>query len=205
MESRYLNRFQTLKDKTGNQIKNQDAAGNLTERLTHAKGSLEAQQKNTRELFSTAQEMIAGINTHQGMMGVELVKNVPLPTEKVKNSFSSQLGYIQLSMRFLQAGVIHFMEQTYHAQNRIMELESTMARLAEYDGDVQLLGQMATLDIDTLEVQDSVFPPSPPESVTASEKPRNQSPQTPTPVGKEKEKDSSSRVQRMKSKVDGSK
>lgn len=188
MESRYLNRFQSIKDKTGSQIKNQDAAGNLTERLTHARGSIEAQQQNTRDLFSTAQEMIVGINTHQNMMGVEVVKNIPLPSEQVKKSYASQLGYVQLCMRFLQAGVLHFMEQTYHAQNRISELERTMSQLAEYDGEIDVLGLMTTLDIDTLETQDTVLPPSPPESVTAPEKQRSVTPQTPT--APEKKKDS---------------
>lgn len=202
MESRYLNRFQSIKDKTGDQIKNRDAAGNLTERLTHAKGSIDAQQQNIRDLFSTAHEMIAGINTHQGMMGVEIIKNIPLPTDQIKRSPSSQLGYVQLAMRFLQAGTLHFLEQTFNAQQRILELESTIARLAEYDGDIEVLGRMTTLDIDTLEAQESVLPPSPPESVT-TEKPRSQTPQTPTPQDKEKE--STGRVNRLKNKVNGQK
>nr|WKE35278.1 hypothetical protein [Plasmopara viticola lesion associated mononegaambi virus 6] len=198
MESRYLNRFQSIKDKTGDQIKNRDAAGNLTERLTHAKGSIDAQQQNTRDLFSTAQEMIAGINTHQNMMGTEIVKNIPLPTDQIKKSFSSQLGYVQLTMRFLQAGTLHFMEQTYNSQQRILELEATIAKLAEYDGDVDILGRMVTLDIDTLEAQDSGFPPSPPGSVT-EEKPRSQTPQTPSAL--DKKKDQGSRISGLKNKL----
>jgi len=197
MESRYLNRFQTIKEKTGEQIKNRDAAGNLTERITHAKGSIEAQKQNTRDLFSTAQEMIAGINTHQGMMGKEMVKNMSLPTDKIKTSPSSQLGYVQLTMRFLQAGVLHFMEQTYNCQQRISELEADIARLAAYDTDIDVLGHMVTLDIDTLEAEHSAFPPSPPQSVT-EEKPRSQTPQTPTSQEKNKKP---SRVDTLKNKL----
>lgn len=197
MESRYLNRFQTIKEKTGEQIRNRDAAGNLTERITHAKGSIEAQKQNTRDLFSTAQEMIAGINTHQGMIGKEMVKNMSLPTDKIKASPSSQLGYVQLTMRFLQAGVLHFMEQTYNCQQRISELEADIARLASYDTEIDILGHMVTLDIDTLEAETSGLPPSPPRSVT-DEKPRSQTPQTPTSQEKGKKP---SRVDTLKNKL----
>jgi hypothetical protein len=171
MESRYLNRFRSLGEKTGSQIKDQDSAGNLTERLTHAKGSISAQQQNIAELFGTAQEMITGINTHQQMIGVEMVRNIPLPTDKIKAQPSNQLGYVQLSLRFLQAGVLHFMEEMYNAQGRIQNLEDTISKLAAYDMEVDVIGRMNAIDIDSLELLDNHslpnLPPTPPESVTS--------------------------------------
>nr|WKE35274.1 hypothetical protein [Plasmopara viticola lesion associated mononegaambi virus 5] len=153
MESRYTNRFSTLGQVSAKQISNNDSAGNLTERLTHAKGSISAQQDNIRELFSTAQEMIAGINTRQSMIGETLVKNIPLPTESIKNSPSSQLGYVQLSMRFLQSGLLHFIEQMSEAQHRIQNLEKTIEKLADYDSEVEIIGQMRAIDIEALEAE----------------------------------------------------
>jgi hypothetical protein len=167
MEARYTNRFRSIEEKTGSQIKNRDAAGNLTEHITHARGSIAAQQQNIRELFATSREMITGINTHQNMIGVDLVKNLPLPGPVIQDSMSNQLGYVQLTMRFMQAGMLHFMEQVYNAQIRISELESTLEKLAQYDDEMTIIGKMNVLDIDSLELTASERPPSPPDSVTS--------------------------------------
>jgi hypothetical protein len=174
MESRYTNRFRSIDEKTGTQIKNRDSAGNVTEHLTTAKGSIAAQQKNIQDLFSTSREMVTGINTHQSMMGTELVKNIPLPGPQIQQSAANQLGYVQLSMRFMQAGLLHFMEQVCQAQNRIEELESTIAKLAEFDEEINILGQMNVLDVDSPELIGLIAPPSPPESVTSQPSPRPQ-------------------------------
>jgi len=183
MESRYTNRFRSIDEKTGTQIKNRDSAGNLTEHLTQAKGSISAQQKNIQDLFSTSREMITGINTHQSMMGTELVKNIPLPGQQIQQSPANQLGYVQLSMRFMQAGLLHFMEQVVNAQGRIHELEKTIERLAEYDEEISVLGQMNTLDVDSPELLGVTGPPSPPESVTSQPSVKSvKTPSTPTEV-----------------------
>lgn len=168
MEARYLNRFRSIGEKTGSQIKNQDSAGNLTERLTHARGSISTQKQNIGDLFGTSIEMITGINTHQQMMGVELVKNIPLAGENIRKSPSDQLGYVQLTIRFLQSGLLHFMEEMYNAQVRISELEGTMTKLADFDSEVEIIGRLKELDIDTLEsnTQSTRRPPTPPDSVT---------------------------------------
>lgn len=169
MESRYTNRFRGLGEKTGQQIKDLDSAGNLTEHLRHAKGSLEAQRENIKDLLATATEMIKGITTHQQMMKTDLVKNIPLPSAQVMASPSMQLGYVQLTMRFLQAGLVHFMEETHSAQERINSLEKTIGTLAESDQDLDVIGKLQHLDLDMLEGHDNgVALPSPPASVTSS-------------------------------------
>lgn len=169
MESRYTNRFRGISEKTGEQIKNHDSAGNLTERLTNAKGSIAAQQRNIADLFATAREMITGINTVQSMIGVELVKNIPLPGLVITESAANQLGYVQLTMRFMQAGLLHFMEQTHDAQVRISQLEKMIEKLAEYDSEVDMIGLMKTLDVDSPELSQPVSEPiSPPQSVVST-------------------------------------
>lgn len=174
MENRYINRFRSLPARTGEQIKNQDAAGNLSEIVTNARGSLQAQKKNTAELFATAIEMITGLTTHQQMMGVEVVNNMPLPSPVVRESPGMQLGYVQLTMRFLQAGLLHFMEATYEAKERIENLEKVLGSLAAYDGELDILGEMVALDIDSLESKEQ-RPLTPPESVKSDKGTASQS------------------------------
>lgn len=169
MESRYINRFRSLGERSASQIKNQDAAGNLTEKLTQAKGSIAAQYDNTKILLMTATEMVKGVDTHQQMMGTELVKNIPLPTADVLQHHGKQLGYVQLTMRFMQAGLIHFMEEVYNAQHRISQLEKTIEALAAFDSDIDMIGGIRNLSLDLTEDDDSNHnhPPSPPQSVTS--------------------------------------
>lgn len=167
MEGRYTNRFTKLKQQTGDSIKNYDSAGNLAEHLTTAKASLKAQEKNTKDLLATAQEMIIGIDTAQQMFGHTYVKNMPLPSAAIRESPSKQLGYIQLTMRFLQAGVVHFMEQMSEATDRIEHLEKILSKLAVYDEELDLLGEMQALNLEQLEAEEKSPPTPPPESVTS--------------------------------------
>lgn len=185
-ESRYLGRFSSLKKQTGESLKNIDSAGNLTEHLSGARASLAAQEKNTRALFNTACELVAGIDTSQQMFGHTFVKNMSLPPAIVQESPSKQLGYVQLTMRFLQAGIVHFIEQMSEASDRIETLERHLSKLAEYDEDLDLLGEMESFDLDQLEsaaereIKPASPPPTPPkrnDDITQAPKPS-----TPTPV-----------------------
>jgi len=188
-ESRYLNRFSKIKQQTGNSIKNYDSAGNLTEHLSNARASLKAQEKNTKDLFSTAQELIVGIDTCQQMFGRTFVRNMPLPSTAIKESPSQQLGYVQLTMRFLQAGVVHFMEQMDEATERIEHLERLLEKLAVYDQDIDIQGELQPLDLDQLEANEKK--PSPVVSdVTQQPKVHDQKEITPpaTPTSETKEK-----------------
>jgi hypothetical protein len=150
-EGRYLARFSKIRQQTGDSIKNIDSAGNVTQHLTHARASLKTQEANTRALFSTAQEMIAGIDTTQQMLGHTFVKNMPSPTKEIIDNPGRQLGYVQLAMRFMQAGVVHFMEEMNEATDRIEHLERVLGKLADYDEEVNLLGELQTLDLESLE------------------------------------------------------
>jgi len=188
-ESRYLNRFSKIKQQTGNSIKNYDSAGNLTEHLSNARASLKAQEKNTKDLFSTAQELIIGIDTCQQMFGHTFVRNMPLPSTTIKESPSQQLGYVQLTMRFLQAGVVHFMEQMDEATDRIEHLERLLEKLAVYDQDIDIQGELQPLDLDQLEADEKK--PGPVASdVTQQPKVHDQKEITPpaTPTSETKEK-----------------
>lgn len=150
-ESRYLSRFSNIRPQSGESIKNIDSANNVADHLTTAKASLRAQQANTQALFGTAKEAIAGIDTLQQLLGHTFVRNMPLPSKEIAASPSKQLGYVQLTMRFLQAGVVHFMEEMDNANNRIEMLEKLIGNLAEYDQEVDIAGELQALDLDSLE------------------------------------------------------
>jgi len=151
LEARYLNRFSGLRPQTGAALKNYDSASNVAEHLTLARASVKTQERNIGNLFATAEELVAGINTTQQMLGRTFVKNMPQPTAEIRDSPSKQLGYVQLSMRFFQAGVMHFMEEMAEADQRIEHLEKLSATLAEYDVDADLIGEMVSLDLDSLD------------------------------------------------------
>lgn len=186
-EARYLSRFSKIKQQSGESLKNIDSAGNVTQHLTEARASLRSQEANTKALFATAKEMIAGIDTTQQMLGHTFVKNMPQPSKEISDSIGKQLGYIQLAMRFLQAGVVHFMEEMSDATDRIEHMEKVIKAFADYDEEVQILGDMQSLDLDTLEAYGTPHVEAP-TSVTKPITP----PQSPLPDVKPKSTKSTS-------------
>jgi hypothetical protein len=72
-------------------------------------------------------------------------------------------------MRFFHAGVLHFMEQNIEAATRIDHLEKLLEKVAEYDEDSDLIGEMQSIDLDHLEaternevIKDIASPPPSP-------------------------------------------
>jgi hypothetical protein len=177
MENRYLTRFKKNPAVTAKAIANLDASGNVADRFNDAKASLAAQERNVQMLFSTAVEMITSVNTFQDMTGHQFVENIPLPNDEIKQSPGKQLGYVQLTMRFLQAGVTHFMEEKINDRDRIDELEKHIAKVAEYDEDIPLLGEMQEISISQLE---GYTPPASPQTVQKDTKTSITIPPSPT-------------------------
>jgi len=176
MESRYTSRFRGIPAISADHLKKQDLAGSLTENYTTAKASLQTQRENARLLYSTSVEMIKGIDTFQSVAGIELVQNIPLLPEERSTEPSNQLGYTRVALRFLQSGCLHFMEETISAHHRIQELEKFISRLSEYNTPADLVGQIADLDIDTIDTSvqtpdvkkgENAKPASPVDSVTS--------------------------------------
>jgi len=151
LEARYSNRFAKIENSSGNIIKAIDSIGNVADQLKTARAIVATQETNIKALGSTAEEMICGLNTFQDMSGVNLVKNIPTPSAEVKASYGKTLGYVQLTMRFLQSGMLHFMEETLSAKQRIADLEKIINQVADYEGEVTLIGELQSLDIDQLE------------------------------------------------------
>lgn len=166
MENRYINRFKGINSTSSDTIKAVDASGTLTERLREAQGSLRTQAENTKKLVATAQEMITNISTFQDMVGRQYVINLGTPTAEIMASPGKQLGYVQLVMRFLQAGMVHFIEELHNAGHRIENLESHIGKLAQTDQEIELLGELQSLEISDLEPASTL--PTPPSSVTSA-------------------------------------
>jgi hypothetical protein len=151
LEARYSNRFAKIENSSSNVIKAIDSIGNVADQLKTARAIVSTQETNIKALGSTAEEMICGLNTFQDMSGVSLVKNIPVPSADVKASYGKTLGYVQLTMRFLQSGMLHFMEETINAKIRIADLEKIVSQVADYEGEVTMIGELQSLDIDQLE------------------------------------------------------
>lgn len=184
MENRYINRFKGIGATSAETIKSIDTSGNLTERLREAQGSLRTQSENTKKLVATAQEMITNITTFQDMVGRQYVVNLGAPTPEIMASPGKQLGYVQLVMRFLQAGMVHFIEELHNAGHRIDTLEKHIGRLAMTDQEIDYLGELQSLEISDLEAP--APPPTPPSSVTSpANSPSKQSSAPDTPITKD--------------------
>lgn len=154
LEGRYAGRFSGFQGVTAAALKTSESAGNVADQLNTARGMLKGQEENIGQLFSTAEEMVHGIDTFQQMSQVQQVKNIPVPPSEVRESKGKQLGYVQLCMRFMQAGLIHFMEEMITARNRVQQLEAEITRISEYDGDLPIVGALQHIDLEQLEESD---------------------------------------------------
>lgn len=154
LEGRYAGRFSGFQGVTAAALKTSESAGNVADQLNTARGMLKSQEENIGQLFSTAEEMVHGIDTFQQMSQVQQVKNIPVPPSEVRESKGKQLGYVQLCMRFMQAGLIHFMEEMITARNRVQQLEAEITRISEYDGDLPIVGALQHIDLEQLEESD---------------------------------------------------
>lgn len=155
------NRFARFDPAPAEFTKAVDDTGNLAENFKIARAVADTQRENTAKLLATAEEMIIGITTLQNNMGIEMVKNIPPPTSEVRESPSKSLGYTRLTMRFLQSGLLHFMEQMYQANQEIKALRAHITKLSEYNEEVSLCGELHDVTIDMLEAAVLTPPPSP--------------------------------------------
>jgi len=192
LESRYLARFSGLKRQTVESLKNADSARNVAEHLTVARASLKAQEQNIKELFTTAQEMIVGVDTCQQMFGHTFVKNMPLPNSAIKESPSKQFGYVQLCLRFFQTGVVYFMEQMKEAEDRIQSLESLLSGIADFDQEVDIMGELHHLDLEQLDDKPTAVTQAPEQQKPIQATSITTPPATPTFDEKKSKKEKSS-------------
>nr|WKE35282.1 hypothetical protein [Plasmopara viticola lesion associated mononegaambi virus 7] len=191
-----------------------DQAGNLTANFREAKSVTETQRENLRALMNTAEEMIAGLTTFQQNAGEEMIKNIPLPNQEIKDSAGQSFGYVRLSMRYLQSGFIHFMEQFLAASQRIEVLERHLSEIASYNDEVELHGELVNLDLSDLESKvqrpsPSTPPPTPPAqppkaALTSSSPPKSAGSETATKAVKGEDKRAQTPSQKEK-KSDGKK
>lgn len=156
LEGRYANRFARFSEVTGEVLKARDDAQSLPQQLTLARGIIQGQEKNIQHLLSTAEEMIRGIDTFQHTSGRRQVRNMPAPSQEIRDSAGKQLGYIQLTMRFLQSGLLHFMEEMISAQDRLDSLEGFVKELSLTSTDIPLIGELQQLDLDSLDTDSPI-------------------------------------------------
>lgn len=149
-EARYLNYFKRIPAVTTETLATYDKSLNVATQLTIANGSIEAQQRNAKSLFSTAKEMVVGIKTLQDMSGIQYVERLPYPPAGIEESPGKMLGYVQLILRFLQAGLLHSLEEVQRAEERIKAADSRATQLAAYDVEPLALGDIVDIDFESL-------------------------------------------------------
>jgi len=174
----YSKRFIRFGGPTATSIQAISESGNLTESFKQAKAVADTQRENLRSLMNTTEEMIAGLTTFQQNADVNMIKNIPLPTREIKESAGQSFGYVRLSLRYLQAGFLHFMEQSMVSQQRLEELEKHITKIAGYNEEVEIHGELVNLDLNELESlvsesnqATSTPPPTPPQSQKAALQP----------------------------------
>jgi len=171
----YSKRFVRFGGPSASSIQAVNESGNLTESFKQAKAVADTQRDNLRALMNTTEEMIAGLTTFQQNAEVNLVKNIPLPTKEIKESAGQSFGYVRLSLRYLQAGFLHFMEQSMVTAQRVEELERHINKIAEFNKEVEIHGELVNLDLNELESmvagqhkEPSTPPSTPPQSAKAA-------------------------------------
>jgi len=174
----YSKRFVRFGGPTATSIQAISESGNLTESFKQAKAVADTQRENLRSLMNTTEEMIAGLTTFQQNADVNMIKNIPLPTREIKESAGQSFGYVRLSLRYLQAGFLHFMEQSMVTQQRLEELEKHITKIAGYNEEVEIHGELVNLDLNELESMisesnhtTSTPPPTPPQPQKAALQP----------------------------------
>lgn len=165
-EIRYRAQFRKVLQPTGASIAAFDKSGNVAGQLTLANGCIETQKKNIEDLYSTAREMVIGIRTYQDTHNLDIVNKLPIPSSDFASSTGKQLGYVQLVMRFLQAGVIHLVEQMTEAEARIKTANQHMENLAKYDEEPSVIGEIEEIDFESICVgRGEDTPPVPAQSL----------------------------------------
>lgn len=157
LENRFTGRFRTHTSVSRESIQAADDAKSVADSFQTSRGILTAQEEAIRSIFEKVTEQVQAINAFQEQSGRRQVKNIPLPTESVKNSHGQRLGYIMLCAEFLSAGFLHFMEENLKLIDELEEKEHVIKSISAYNQDLVVLGSLETLTLDDLETNSPII------------------------------------------------
>lgn len=150
LEARYSERFIKYAGTTDDYIKKADQARQTTDSLRTAIGVVDTQKENIEELFTAAELMIKMIDDFQRQSGAKQIKNIPLAGNSIKSSPGKKLGYVKLAMKFVSAGMLHFMEMSIDMKHDLDSKDAVIQAIAEDSADVPILGRLTEVDFDEL-------------------------------------------------------
>lgn len=156
LEARFADRFAKFAGVSSDSIKLADSAKNVASELRTSAGVIDTQIENINELFTLAELMIKTVDDLQRQSGRTQVKNMPLPSNSIKASAGKKLGYVKLCMKFMNAGLLHFMEQSMNLEDHVKERNNVIRAISEEMRNVPIIGRLQDVDLDDLHSADPV-------------------------------------------------
>lgn len=150
LEARYADRFSKYAGTTDDYLKKVDQARQASDSLRTAVGVVDTQKENIDQLFVAAEMMVKMIDDFQRESGAKQVKNIPLAGDSIKASYGKKLGYVKLAMKFVSAGMLHFMEMALTMQDDIKAKEAVIKAIAEDSIEVPIIGSLVDINFDEL-------------------------------------------------------
>lgn len=150
LEARYADRFSKYAGTTDDHLRKVDRARQTTDDLRTAVGVVDTQKENIDQLFLAAETMVKMIDNFQRESGAKQVQNIPLAGESIKASYGKKLGYVKLSMKFVSAGMLHFMETALEMKADLQAKDAVIASIAEHTVKVPIIGSLTEVDFDEL-------------------------------------------------------
>lgn len=156
LEARYTDRFRSYAGTTEDALKSADNARKTADSLRTAAGVVDAQRENTDDLFAAAELMVKMIDDFQRESGVKQIRNIPLAGASIKESHGKKLGYTKLAMKFVSAGLLHFMEISLNMMEDLKNKDKIIQAIADHRVDIPVLGRLTEVDLDDLSSDDPI-------------------------------------------------
>jgi hypothetical protein len=156
LEARYASRFTKYAGDTKDAIQKADDARKVADELRTSAGVIETQQENITELFTVAEQAVNMINDFQRQSGKKQVNNIPLPGPAIKESYGKKLGYTKLSIKFVTAGLLHFMEECINMEAELRSKDLVIRTIAEEARSVPIIGKLQNIELDDLNSMDPI-------------------------------------------------
>jgi hypothetical protein len=156
LEARYASRFTKYAGDTKDAIQKADDARKVADEFRTSAGIIETQQENITELFTVAEQAVNMINDFQRQSGKKQVNNIPLPGPAIKESYGKKLGYTKLSIKFVTAGLLHFMEECINMEAELRSKDLVIRTIAEEARSVPVIGKLQNIELDDLNSMDPI-------------------------------------------------
>lgn len=140
-EGRFKGRFIKYAGTSADFNRSVDVTGQAIEDLRTSAGMITEQKQAVDRLFVSSERAIQEVSNLERESGVHQVDNIPLPTEVVRGSYGKKMGYVSLTMGFLQEGMLHFMEEVIHLQEALDSRDRVITQLVAQIPHLEVIGR----------------------------------------------------------------